>query len=152
MNLKENFKKALPYLLSVAFFAIVSYLYFTPEIFEGKILFQHDTQQGIAIGQEAKAFRESTGEVTRWSNTTFSGMPTFQISPSYSNNEIIKGIESIYRLFFNNPASYLFIMMLGFFIFMLAMGCKWYYAVLGALAYTFSSYFFIIIQAGHTLK
>lgn len=152
MNLKENFKKALPYLLSVAFFAIVSYLYFTPEIFEGKILFQHDTQQGIAIGQEAKAFRESTGEVTRWSNTTFSGMPTFQISPSYSNNEIIKGIESIYRLFFNNPASYLFIMMLGFFIFMLAMGCKWYYAVLGALAYTFSSYFFIIIQAGHIWK
>ena len=152
MNWKDLLKKSLPYVLSVVFFAAVSYLYFAPEIFEGKVLFQHDTQQGIAIGQEAKAFKEATGETTRWSNTTFSGMPTFQISPSYSNNDIIRSVEHIYRLWMSSPASYLFIMLVGFFIFMLAMGCKWYYAVLGALAYTFSSYFFIIIQAGHIWK
>ena len=152
MNWKENFKKSLPYLLSVLFFAAVSYLYFAPEIFEGKVLFQHDTQQGIAIGQEAKAFKEATGETTRWTNTTFSGMPTFQISPSYSNNDIIRAIGHIYQLWMASPASYLFIMLVGFFIFMLAMGCRWYYAVLGAIAYTFSSYFFIIIQAGHIWK
>lgn len=152
MNWKERMTKALPYILSIAFFAVVSYLYFTPEIFEGKILFQHDTQQGIAIGQEAKAFREATGETTRWTNTTFSGMPTYQISPSYSNNHIISTIEDIYSLWMNNPASYLFMMLTGFFIFMLAMGCSWQYAVIGAIAYTFSSYFFIIIQAGHIWK
>lgn len=152
MNLKEVIKKALPYLLSIVFFAVVSYLYFTPEIFEGKVLFQHDTQQGIAIGQEAKAFKEATGETTRWSNTTFSGMPTFQISPSYSNNSIIRTIGNIYSLWMSSPASYLFIMLTGFFIFMLALGCRWQYAVLGAIAYTFSSYFFIIIQAGHLWK
>lgn len=152
MNWKENLRKALPYLLSVLFFAAVSYLYFAPEIFEGKVLFQHDTQQGIAIGQEAKAFKEATGETTRWSNTTFSGMPTFQISPSYSNNDIIRTIGHIYQLWMSSPASYLFMMLVGFFIFMLAMGCKWHYAVLGAIAYTFSSYFFIIIQAGHIWK
>ena len=152
MNWKERMKKALPYLLSIAFFAVVSYLYFAPEIFEGKILFQHDTQQGIAIGQEAKAFKEATGETSRWTNTTFSGMPTFQISPSYSNNNIIRTIGNVYSLWMNNPASYLFIMLTGFFIFMLALGCRWQYAILGAIAYTFSSYFFIIIQAGHIWK
>lgn len=152
MNWKANVKKALPYLLSVLFFAVVSYLYFAPEIFEGKILFQHDTQQGIAIGQEAKAFKEATGETTRWTNTTFSGMPTFQISPSYANFPIIRQIEHIYSLWMTSPASLIFIMLVGFFIFMLSMGCKWYYAVLGAIAYTFSSYFFIIIQAGHIWK
>lgn len=152
MNWKEIFKKGLPYLLSVIFFAVVSYVYFAPEVFEGKTLFQHDTQQGIAIGQEAKAFKEQTGEVTRWTNTSFSGMPTYQISPSYSNNEVIKVIEKIYRLGMAQPVSHIFIMMVGFFIFMIAMGYKWHYAVLGALAYTFSSYFFIIIQAGHIWK
>lgn len=152
MDWKKRIQKALPYLLSIAFFAVVSYLYFTPEIFEGKILFQHDTQQGIAIGQEAKVFKETTGETTRWSNTTFSGMPTFQISPSYSNNNIIRTVGNIYSLWMSNPASYLFIMLTGFFIFMLALGCRWQYAVLGAIAYTFSSYFFIIIQAGHIWK
>lgn len=152
MNWKANVKKALPYVLSIVFFAVVSYLYFAPEIFEGKILFQHDTQQGIAIGQEAKAFKEATGETTRWTNTTFSGMPTFQISPSYANYPIIRQIEHIYSLWMTSPASLIFIMLVGFFIFMLSTGCKWYYAVLGAIAYTFSSYFFIIIQAGHIWK
>lgn len=152
MNWKANVKKALPYVLSIVFFAVVSYLYFAPEIFEGKILFQHDTQQGIAIGQEAKAFKEATGETTRWTNTTFSGMPTFQISPSYANYPIIRQIEHIYSLWMTSPASLIFIMLVGFFIFMLSMGCKWYYAVLGAIAYAFSSYFFIIIQAGHIWK
>lgn len=152
MNWKEMFKKGLPYLLSVIFFAVVSYLYFTPEIFEGKTLFQHDTQQGIALGQEAKEHLLATGERSRWTNTSFSGMPTFQISPSYKNESIISQIAYIFRLGFTQPASHLFIMLVGFFIFMLAMGVKWYYAVLGALAYTFSSYFFIIIQAGHIWK
>ena len=152
MNWKANVKKALPYVLSVVFFAVVSYLYFAPEIFEGKILFQHDTQQGIAIGQEAKAFKEATGETTRWTNTTFSGMPTFQISPSYANYPIIRHIEHAYSLWMTSPASLVFIMLVGFFIFMLSMGCKWHYAVLGAIAYAFSSYFFIIIQAGHIWK
>ncbi len=150
--MKDKIKCALPYVLSIIFFAVLSHIYFFPEITEDKVLFQHDTQQGIALGQEAKAFKEATGETTRWTNTSFSGMPTYQISPSYANNDVIRGIEGIYRIWMSSPVSYLFIMMVGFFIFMIAMKCKWYYAVLGALAYTFSSYFFIIIQAGHIWK
>lgn len=150
--MKEKLKRALPYVLSVIFFAVLSHIYFFPEISEDKILFQHDTQQGIALGQEAKAFKEATGETTRWTNTSFSGMPTYQISPSYANNDVIREVGNLYSVWMSSPASYLFIMMVGFFIFMLSMRCKWYYAVLGALAYTFSSYFFIIIQAGHIWK
>lgn len=152
MNWKNTLWKALPYILSILFFAIVSYAYFTPEIFEGKVLFQHDSQQGIATGQEIKAFKESTGEASRWTNSAFSGMPTFQIAPSYANHPIIQQLERIYRLWTTNPASLIFIMLTGFFIFMLSLEMKWYYAVLGAIAYTFSSYFFIIIEAGHIWK
>lgn len=83
---KINFKKTLPYIGSILFMIILSYIYFSPDILEGKVLFQGDTQQGIAIGQEGKAFREATGETTRWTNSAFSGMPNFQISPSYANN------------------------------------------------------------------
>lgn len=152
MNWKNNLRKALPYLLSILFFAIVSYAYFTPDIFEGKVLFQHDSQQGIAIGHEIKTFKETTGETSRWTNSAFSGMPTFQIAPSYSNHPVIQQIERIYRLWTANPASLIFIMLTGFFIFMLSLGTKWHYAVIGAIAYAFSSYFFIIIEAGHIWK
>ena len=79
-------------------------------------------------------------------------MPTFQISPAYANHPIIRAVEDIYTLWMTSPASLIFMMLVGFFIFMLSMGYKWYYAVLGAIAYTFSSYFFIIIQAGHIWK
>ncbi len=152
MNWKENLRKALPYILSVLFFAVVSYLYFTPDIFEGKVLFQHDTQQGIASGQEAKLYKEATGETSRWTNSLFSGMPTFQIAPSYANYPFIRQIENAYSLWMTSPASLVFIMLTGFFIFMLALGTQWYYALLGAIAYAFSSYFFIIIEAGHIWK
>lgn len=112
---KINFKKTLPYIGSILFMIILSYIYFSPDILEGKVLFQGDTQQGIAIGQEGKAFREATGETTRWTNSLFSGMPNFQISPSYANNYWMGQIGRIYHLGLQSPASLVFIMMLGFF-------------------------------------
>lgn len=149
---KINFKKTLPYIGSILFMIILSYIYFSPDILEGKVLFQGDTQQGIAIGQEGKAFREATGETTRWTNSLFSGMPNFQISPSYANNYWMGQIGRIYHLGLQSPASLVFIMMLGFFILLSAMKIRWYLALVGAIAYAFSSYFFIIIGAGHIWK
>lgn len=144
--------KSLPYVVSILFFVIISYAYFTPDMFEGRVLFQGDIQQGIALGQEAKEFKEATGETTRWTNSVFSGMPTFQISPSYATYPLIRVLDHIYSLWMADPASLIFIMLTGFFIFMLALGVRWYYAVIGAIAYAFSSYFFIIIEAGHIWK
>ncbi len=139
-------------LLPVALFALLSFVYFCPDITEGKILFQHDTQQGLAIGHEAKTYAEQTGEMPRWTGTVFSGMPTFQIAPTYSSNEPLKGLQKLYSLWMVSPVSLLFIMMLGFYILLLSLNVRWYLAAFGAVAYAFSSYFFIIIAAGHIWK
>ena len=138
--------------LGVAVFLVISLAYFYPDVFEGNVLRQHDTVQGISNGHEAQVFEDETGETTRWTNSLFSGMPTFQISPSYESNKWITAIERAYSLWLPNPANLVFIMMLGFYILLLAFKVKWYLAILGALAYGFSTYFFIIIGAGHIWK
>ena len=76
--LMETLKKCLPDLMAVLLFAIISFAYFTPATFEGRILYQHDSSAGRGAGQEAKEYMERTGERTRWTNATFSGMPTYQ--------------------------------------------------------------------------
>lgn len=139
-------------LLGVGILLVITLVYFYPDVFEGNVLRQHDTLQGVANGQEAAAFAEATGETTRWTNSLFSGMPTFQISPSYGSSQLISTVERAYSLWLPNPANLVFIMMLGFYILMLAMRTRWYVALLGAIAYGFSSYFFIIIGAGHIWK
>lgn len=150
--MKPVFKTWRPYIISVLFMLFLSVIYFSPDIFEGRVLFQGDTRQGIAIGEEGRAFKEATGETTRWTNSLFGGMPNFQISPSYGNNDIIRVVERIYSLGLPDPVSYIFIMMLGFFILLSVLRVKWPLALLGSVAYAFSSYFFIIIAAGHIWK
>lgn len=149
---KFDFKKSLPYLLTIGLFLAISVLYFTPDIFEGKVLFQGDTQQGIANGQEAKEFFEQTGEKTRWSTHLFSGMPTYQMSPSYESDSVLRFLTKAYSLFLPGPASLIFIMLMGFFILMKSLKNSTGLSILGAIAWTFSSYFFIIIEAGHIWK
>lgn len=150
--MNATLKRILPYALSVIVMIVISVVYFSPDIFENRVLFQGDIQQGIAIGEEGRAFKEATGESTRWTNSLFGGMPNFQISPSYSNNAVIKVFENIFSLGLPSPVSYIFIMMLGFYILMVVLKVKWHIALIGAVAYAFSSYFFIIIAAGHIWK
>ena len=145
-------KKCWPYLIGIVIFALVSVLYFAPEIFEGKTLFQGDTQQGIALGHEIKEYREQTGETTRWSNSVFSGMPTFQTSPRYGVTPVMNTVQKILHLWIPQPAGYLFLMMVGFFILLLTFKVNIWISIIGALIYTFSSYFLIIIEAGHIWK
>ena len=132
--------------------AAISFAFFYPDASEGNQLRQHDTQQGIAIGQEAKAYSEATGEVSRWTNSLFSGMPTFQISPSYPSSSLYTWINTVMGLGLPTPSSLIAMMMVGFFILLLAMKMRWYVALIGAIAYGFSSYFVIIIGAGHIWK
>ena len=139
-------------LLPVLLFIVLSFVYFSPDVIDGKILFQHDTQQGLAIGHEAKTYAEETGEMPRWTGSVFSGMPTFQIAPTYSSNEPLKWLQNVYNLWLVSPVSLVFIMMLGFYILLLTLNVRWYLAAFGAVAYAFSSYFFIIIAAGHIWK
>lgn len=138
--------------LAALLLAVVAFLFFFPDDIEGNVLRQHDTMQGIANGQEGKAFFEETGETTRWTNSLFSGMPNFQIAPSYPANSALGWIGKAFSLWLPAPANLLFSMMLGFFIMCLCFGCRWYTSLFAAVAWGFSSYFMIIIGAGHIWK
>ena len=138
--------------IAVLVFAVISWIYFYPNDLNGDAMQQHDIMQGAANSQEVQTFEQQTGEKSWWTDALFGGMPTFQITPSYEGTTMLSPASALYRLFFPTPVSWLFILMLGFFILMLAFKVKWYYAVLGAIGYAFSSYFFIIMGAGHIWK
>ena len=145
-------KKFLPDLIAILAFIILSFAYFFPADIEGRILFQHDTAAGVGAGQESKEYFERTGERTRWTNSIFGGMPTYQMSPSYDSTTSLKGVEKVYRLFLPDYVVLTFIMMLGFYILLRAFGISAWLAGLGGVIWAFSSYFFILIAAGHIWK
>ncbi len=140
------------FFISVIVMAIISVAFFLPDNFEGNDLRQHDMVQGMANSKEIVDYREATGEKSWWTNSLFSGMPTFQISPSYESNSLISWVTKVYGLGLPAPSNLLFMMMLGFMILMMAMGIRWEYGLMGAIAWGLSSYFVIIIGAGHIWK
>ena len=133
-------------------FAVISFVYFCPAVTEGRILSQHDSVAGIGAGQESKEYLERTGERTRWTNSIFGGMPTYQMAPSYDSTDLLKGIENLYHLYLPTYVWYVFVMLLGFYILLRAFDFRAWMAALGAIIWAFSSYFFIIIAAGHIWK
>ena len=140
------------FVIAVVVFAAISWIYFYPNDVNGDVLQQHDVMQGAANGKETNSMLEQTGEKSWWTNSLFGGMPTFQIAPSYEGTTMLNPASALYRLYFPTPVSWVFLLMLGFFLLMLAFKVKWYYAVLGAIGYAFSSYFFILMGAGHIWK
>lgn len=147
---KFSFKPILPHVKAIVVFLLISVLYFSPEIFESKTVLGGDSRGGA--GQESTEYREKTGEITRWTNSQFSGMPTYQMAPSYTSNNIVNQLKKLYRLYLPDPVNFVFMLMLGFYILLIAFGAKSDIAILGAIGYAFSSYFFIIIEAGHIWK
>lgn len=145
-------RNVIGYIISIVVIAIISLAFFYPDAIEGNQLRQADTLQGLAVGHETKAYADSTGIHSRWTNSLFSGMPTFQISPSYPSNSLFSWLNSLMGLCLPSPSSLLAMMMLGFLILMMSMGIRWYYGLIGAIAWGFSSYFIIIIGAGHLWK
>ena len=145
-------KKFLPDLIAILAFIVISFIYFFPATTEDRILFQHDTVAGAGAGQEAKEYYDRTGERTRWTNALFGGMPTYQMSPSYDSTEPLTFVQKVYHLFLPNYVWLTFIMMLGFYILLRAFGIPAWLAGLGGIIWGFSSYFFILIAAGHIWK
>ena len=138
--------------IAVITFAAISWIYFYPNDVNGDVLQQNDVMQGAANSQEVNSFQQQTGEKSWWTDALFGGMPTFQIAPSYEGTGMLNPASALYRLYFPTPVSWIFLLLLGFFLLMLAFKVKWYYAVLGAIGYAFSSYFFILMGAGHIWK
>ena len=89
--------------IAVLAFAAISWIYFYPSDVNGDVLAQHDTLQGIANGQEGVEHEAATGEITRWTDALFGGMPTFQIRPAYSNSGFLATVARTYQLFFPEP-------------------------------------------------
>lgn len=150
--MNQLFKRCLPDALAILFFVVISTAYFFEPATQGKILFRHDTSAGAGAGQEAKAYHDQTGKTTRWTDALFGGMPTYQIAPSYPSTKAIQTIGNLYHLGLPVNIWYIFIMMVGFFILMRAMGVSTWLSTLGGLMWGFSSYFFILIAAGHIWK
>lgn len=138
--------------VSAVVIAVIALCFFHPDAISGNSLNQSDMLQGAANGQEAKAYEEATGETTRWTNSLFGGMPTFQISPTYPSNDLFRWITTVYGLGLPSPSNLIFMMMIGFMILMLAMNVRWQIGLIGAIAWGFSTYFIIIIGAGHIWK
>lgn len=139
-------------LIATAFMAAVALLFFFPDDIEGNVLQQPDIMQGTANGQEGIAYHEATGNTTRWTNSLLGGMPNFQIAPSYPANSQLAWIGKVFTLGLPAPANLLFGMMFGFFIMCLCFKFKWYTSLFGAVAWGFSTYFIILIGAGHIWK
>ena len=148
----NTLKKCLPDILAVILFAVISFVYFMPADIDGRILFQHDSAAGRGISQELLEYKAKTGQTTRWTNSIFSGMPTYQLSPSYKSQDMLKGAEKVYQLGLPVCVVYVFVYLLGFYILLRAFNIRQYLAVLGSIIWAFSSYFFIIIAAGHMWK
>ena len=143
-------KTVLSIVAAIIAFAVITLVYFSP-VLQGKRIKQHDIEMHLGMSQEITEFREATGEQTLWTNAPFGGMPAWNISvPAKGNltNPIYKGLS----LGFPHPIGSVFICMLGFFILLLVLDCGFWISFVGAIAYGFTSYLFIVIGAGHNAK
>jgi hypothetical protein len=144
-----SIKKAVPYLITIAAFVLISVAYFSP-ILEGKKIFQSDIMQFTGMAKEINDFRAENDAEPYWTNAAFGGMPTYNLSVLYPN-DYIKKIDRFLR-FLPRPADYLFLYFLGFFVLLSVLKVEYKLAILGALAFGFSTYFIIILGVGHNSK
>ena len=151
--MKTILKQALPYLAAVITFYVIAVGYFTPVIFQEKTLHQTDIRKGAGMGQDLNQHTKANdGEKSLWASRMFSGMPACQIAPGYKSSSVLKQLRRAFEGWTPYPASHLFAYMFGFFILLLALRVNPWLAIAGAIAYGFSSYFLIIIEAGHIWK
>ncbi|MEI6883885.1 MAG: YfhO family protein [Bacteroidota bacterium] len=142
-----NFKSAWPYLVAVIIFLVITMSFLSPMI-EGKQILQSDIIHFKGAAKEIVDYREKTGQEPLWTNSMFGGMPAYQISTKYSGN-LLEFVDKVLTLGLPHPANMVFLYFLGFFILLLVLGLNPWLSVAGAIAYAFSSYFMIIIEAGH---
>ena len=154
-------KPFLPYLVAIATFLVISVAFGYPGVFQNKRLFQHDMVTGQGVGAETKKFQEETGEKSLWTNSLFGGMPTYQISVTYPSTGILGTMNKVAGAFLPGPAGYMFALLFGAFLLFMSLGYRkdlddtWktvLLSMLGAIAFAFSTYFVIIMQAGHIWK
>jgi hypothetical protein len=145
-------KKCLPDVLAVLLFAVLAFAYFFPADIEGRILYRHDASAGRGAGQEGIEYLQKTGERSRWTNALFGGMPTYQMAPSYGSTNMLTKVINAYHLWLPENVWFVFAYLLGFYILLRAFDFRHHLAALGSIIWAFSTYFLIIIAAGHIWK
>lgn len=149
---KFDWKKVLSHVAAIAVFYLVTLIYFAPMFFENKDLAQGDVTSYLGWGDDVRQYYNETGEYCYWSNAMFGGMPSNYAFPAPTNN-IFRYLQGVFTGFLPlNTAGAFFAYMIGFYLFMLAMGSGIWLSVLGALFYALCSYNIIIIDAGHVSK
>ena len=151
--MKIDWKKILPYAVAIVAFVAIAIIYCAP-LLEGKVLVQGDVNNWKGAAQEALEYKAETGNATSWTNSMFGGMPTYQITGSLPSSKFRQVISDALHLGFqdSNPFGLVFAYFVGFFIMLLCFGINPWLSLIGALAMGLSSYFFIIIPAGHVTK
>jgi len=145
------FKKALPHLAAIVIFLVVSVIYFSPQI-QGEVIRQGDIEQGKGMIKEMNDYKSITGESALWTNAMFGGMPSYQIASPQKGNLIRRFIEPLMQLNIGDPISWFFVSFLSFYIMLIALGVNPWVAIVGALAYGFTTNNFVLYEAGHTSK
>lgn len=143
-------KKSLPHIAAILFFLGLSYIYFAPQL-QGMQLQQSDNQQFLGMAKELVDYRDKTGEEALWTDSMFGGMPSYLISTVYKTN-YIRYVDDFMQMGHSRPASFIFIMLVGSYILMMALGMNPWLGIIGSLALSLSSYYFIIIAVGHNSK
>jgi len=146
----EKLKKLSPHLIVTLLFIGISFTYFSP-LLEGKMLNTTDITNHKGMSKEVVDYREATGDEALWTNSMFSGMPAYQISAK-ANGNLIQYVAKLIDLGIPRPANLLFLYLLGFYLLLLSLKVDYRLSAVGAIAFAFSSYFFIIIMAGHMTK
>lgn len=145
-----NLKKSIPIISAIVIFVALTYGYFSP-LLKGKVILQHDMVSVQGMAKEANDFRDKYHEEPLWTNSMFGGMPAYLISIR-SPGSLIVYVRTLLTLGMASPAMLVFNYMLGFFILLLVLGINPWLSIIGAVAFAFSSYMFIIIDAGHITK
>ena len=148
MNQITGFLKA--HFLPLIIFVLIAIIYMYPNL-SGKQISQSDVIQHKGGAKEIIDFREKTGKEPLWTNSMFGGMPAYLISVKDKSNLVQNLQYLLYRKDYR-PLYFIFLYLIGFYISLWAFGIKAWLRVIGAIAYAFSSYFFIIIIAGHNSK
>jgi len=150
MNTNSLFKKAIPHLIAIGVFLLVSAIYFSPQL-SGKVIQAGDTTAHVGASKEAIDFKERTGETTLWTNSMFGGMPTYQISAGQPTN-VLKHVEKVGRLYIPRPIGYFFAMMVGFYLLMVLLGVNHWLSLIGAIAFSLTTNNLVLYGAGHMTK
>ncbi len=144
-----NFKSFIPHIIAFILFVVVSIGYFSP-VLQGKVLNQSDLVQAKGMEHEREVYKQKEGKEIYWTNADFGGMPTYLLGSAFPHNYILK-LQKVIN-FLTRPANFLFLYFMMFYILMIVLKIDWKLAILGSLAFGFSTYYIIIIGVGHLAK